>query len=133
MHTRELATKEASQEELDDNNTVFYQSTQLYMAAQTKILIGKYKPYALVNISNNNMDDEYNLISSSDAFDTDNCANHHICSDFSLFIKSAYHELDQLRVQRILGGVIAKVIGKIEFIIINNGDNKHEIILDNII
>ena len=79
------------------------------------------------------MDDEYNLISSSDAFDTDNCANHHICSDFSLFIKSAYHELDQLRVQRILGGVIAKVIGKIEFIIINNGDNKHEIILDNII
>ena len=40
------------------------------MAAQTKILIGKYKPYALVSISNNNMDDEYNLISSSDAFDT---------------------------------------------------------------
>ena len=119
---------------MDDDNKVLYSPKALCLTLQTKIHIGEIKPYALSNIHDENSTDcEFNFAPHSDAFGTDNCTTHHICSDLRLFVKTTYREVEKLGVQGISGSAIAEGIGTIKFMITDNSGKKHEITLDNVI
>ena len=104
------------------------------MNTQSEIFIGKDKPLALANVSNGDAtNSECNFAIASTKFGTDNCTNHHICSDFSLFVKYIYHLIEAAGVQGIAGSNIAKGIGTIVFIVTYNEGTNHKISLENVI
>ena len=87
---------------------------------------------ALANLfPSNDNDSETNCMSAHIYFGTDNCATHHICSDYNLFVKSTYRLIKSVGVQGIAGKEVAKGMSTVVIIFTDDDASRSTIILDN--
>ena len=116
LSTRDLAAQEPDMWALDNDDKVMYSTKPLCLSTQSEISLGDNKCMALANLSpSEDKDTETDFTSAHKEFGTDNCATHHICWDYDMFIPSTYRLIKSVGVQGIAGRAVAKGIGTVVF------------------
>ena len=134
VNTRDLATQDMDLLALDNENKVLYSPRPLCLSTQSEISLVNNKCMALANLSpSQNEDTEINFANEHTEFGTDNCATHHICSDYNLFKESTYKLIESVGVQGIAGRAVAKGIGTVVFTVMDDNGEKSTITLKNVI
>ena len=84
LNTRDLAAQEPDLLALDKEDKVLYSHEPLCLSTQSEISLGNEDCMALANLSpNGDKGTETDFTSDYTEFGTDNCATHHICSDYN--------------------------------------------------
>ena len=132
--SRDLAAQEPDLWALDNDDKILYSTKPLCLSTQSEISLGNNKCMALANLSPSaDKDAETAFTSKHTEFGTDNCATHHICSDYNLFIKSTYKLIESIGVQGIAGRALAKGIGTVVFTVTDDNGARSTITLENVI
>ena len=97
----------------------------------TSTTIDNINPLILHNTKTHSSDGNMSFNSDTTEFGTDNCATHHICSQLSLFIDM--RPAPKIGVTGVAGSLMASDIGTVQFMVIDDNEEKHIVKLKNVI